>query len=121
MADSYTFNMTLLSGDPLKTWRTGTMAITIDNEKVTGSVTIDNEYPDIELSGTVGGQCGMTGTQVCASGKSEKAEGDFFFSYRYDGFLADSTYMGGTAHILDYNAQESYTYVLQGYTSAREE
>lgn len=48
------------------------------------------------------------------SGSNATAQIDLWFDYAEDGFLAEVTYLGGVAEVLDYSGQETFAYQVQG-------
>lgn len=118
--EQYTFNVSLLQGGPLQVWQTGTLNLAVDSsDNVKCTLTIPGFYKDpFTLEGTSSpNQGGQAGSVVVAQGSSPESDNtEIVFSYTFDGFLYDCTYLGGTIYILDNAAQEGYKYVIQGYT-----
>jgi hypothetical protein len=115
----YAFNIALLDGAPLAVWQAGTLAVQIGGRVARGRLALPGFYKEaLELTGRVGAQYGQTGTLVTMTGKNSEIAGELTFLYDFDGFLTSTTFLGGTASILDNNAQETYTYVVQGATAA---
>jgi hypothetical protein len=119
VASNYTFSISLLNAtsDPnsgLQIWQSGTLAWdTTSAHLVSGSISLPGFYTEqIDFQGT-SSDC-ATGTLINASGKSSQAEITFSIVYNFDGFLYSGSYLGGLASMLDFNAQETYLYVMQG-------
>ena len=117
---NYTFSVSLLdaSANPseLQVWQRGTLTLdTSSSESVAGALTLPGYYKEpIPFNGSKVLPDEMSGTPVIASGKSSEAEITFTITYKYDGFLYDGSYLGGLVSMLDYSAQETYLYVIQG-------
>lgn len=120
---TYTFAVSLLdaSQDPnqLNVWQSGTMTLdTGAHSMVAGSLALPGYYGQpIPFSGSTVPPNTQAGTIVVGSGESSEARLEITFSYNFDGFLFSGSYLGGLASILDYNAQETYLYVIQGLSS----
>lgn len=120
MTTNYAFAVSLLDAsanpDALGVWQSGTLALdTGAPEAVTGVLTLPGFYSDpIPFSGSTVPPDTMAGTIVAASGQSAEAEITLTVDYRFDGFLYSGSYVAGLISILDYNAQETYLYVVQG-------
>ena len=56
----------------------------------------------------------QAGTTVVAKGKSSEVQMELTIVYNYDGFLYNGSYLGGMVSMLDFSAQETYLYVIQG-------
>lgn len=122
MATNYSFSVGLLDASPnpneLQLWQSGTLSLdTSSSEAVTGELTLPGYYKEaIAFDGSEVPPNTQAGTIVVASGQSSEAQIELTVSYRYDGFLYDGSYVGGLVSILDYSAQETYIYVIQGFT-----
>lgn len=122
MAEDYTFSVGLLNASPdpneLQVWQSGTLTLDIASpEAVTGALTLPGYYKDpIPFNGSAPAPDTMSGTVILATGQSSEAEITFTISYKYDGFLYDGSYLGGLVSMLDYSAQETYLYVIQGFS-----
>jgi hypothetical protein len=118
-SQEYVFNVVLLDGSPLAVWQPGTLALQVSGSIARGSLSIPGFYKEtMALAGTTSQSIGQTGTLVYVSGKTSEMSGDFAFIYSFDGFLTTADFLGGMASILDFGAQETYLYVLQGSTQA---
>ena len=113
------FNLSLLDQTPLQIWRSGTLTLSVDDSNnVSGSISLPDYYQNpIPFRGTAANSFGQTGMLVGAEGSSSEAEVNLAFICRVDGFLTNGTFLGGMATILDFQAQETYLYVMQGYMS----
>jgi hypothetical protein len=102
--------------DSLEVWQSGTMTLdTSSPESVTGILTLPGYYQDpIPFTGSEVPPQTQAGTIVVASGQSSEAEITQTIAYRFDGFLYSGSYLAGLVSLLDYNAQETYLYVIQG-------
>jgi len=120
MTTNCTFAVSLFdasgSSDSLGVWQSGTMTLdTSSPESVTGSLTLPGFYQEpIPFTGSEVPPETMAGTIVVASGQSSEAEITQTIAYRFDGFLYSGSYVAGLVSLLDYNAQETYLYVIQG-------
>ena len=120
MATNYTFSISLLdasqNSNTLAVWQSGTLTLdTTSGSPVSGVLTLPDYYKEpVPYSGTTVPPDTMSGTIVTASGQSSEVQITFTLSYRDDGFLYEGTYLGGIMSMLDFNAQETYTYVMQG-------
>jgi hypothetical protein len=123
MTTHYTFSVSLFdaSKNPngLQVWQSGTLTLdTSSATSVTGALTLAGFYKEpIAFNGTVVPSNTSTGTTVDASGESSEAQITFTIAYNYDGFLYNGSYLGGLVSVLDYSAQETYLYVIQGLSS----
>ena len=119
---NYTFSASLLNASPnpdeLQVWQSGTLTLdTSSPSSVTGALTLPDYFNEpIPFTGSEVPPETMAGTIVVVSGQSSEAQIECTFSYRYDGFLYDGSYVGGIVSLLDYSAQETYTYILQGFS-----
>jgi hypothetical protein len=118
-APIYTFAVSLLdAGYPpnggLQIWQSGTLTlVTTSAPAVSGTLSLPGFYAEqLLFEGTTSEVAG--GTLVNATGKSSEAQITFSFVYNFDGFLYSGSYLGGTANMLDFSAQETYLYVIQG-------
>jgi len=120
MTTNSTFAVSLFDAsggsDSLAPWQSGTMTLdTSSPESVTGSLTLPDFYQEpIPFTGSEVPPETMAGTIVVASGQSSEAEITQTIAYRFDGFLYNGSYVAGLVSLLDYNAQETYLYVIQG-------
>jgi hypothetical protein len=120
MSTNYTFTVSLLeaseNGSKLEVWQNGTLTLeTSSSASLSGALTLPGYYNEpIPFNGSTEPPNTMAGTIVGASGKSSEAEITFTITYNYDGFLYDGSYLGGLVSMLDYDAQETYFYVIQG-------
>ncbi len=119
---NYSFSVGLLDASPnpnqLQPWQSGTLALdTSSPEAVTGELTLPDYYQEaIPFEGSEVPPQTQAGTIVVASGQSSEAQIELTVAYRYDGFLYDGSYVGGLVSILDYAAQETFIYVIQGFS-----
>ena len=122
MATNYTFSISLLdasqNSNTLTVWQSGTLTVdTGSAPAVSGALTLPDYYKEpIPYEGTIVPPETMSGTIVTGSGESSEAQITFTLVYRHDGFLYIGTYLGGIVSMLDFSAQETYTYVIQGLT-----
>jgi hypothetical protein len=122
MATNYTFSVSLLNASPnpdeLQLWQSGTLTLdTSSSPTVTGALALPGYYQEpIAFTGSEVPPETQAGTIVVVSGQSSEAQIECTFPYRYDGFLYDGSYLGGIVSLLDYSAQETYTYVIQGFS-----
>ncbi len=120
MSAAYLFSVSLLdaSENPniLSVWQSGTMALdTSQPAAVTGVLNLPGFYKEpIPFSGATVPPGTQAGTIISVTGQSSEAEITLSLVYNLDGFLYDGSYLGGLASILDYGAQETYLYVIQG-------
>lgn len=120
MSTTYTFSVSLLdasvSPNGLQVWQSGTL--TLDSGSVTGALELPDfyKYP-IPYEGSAVSPSTLAGTTIEASGKSAEAQITFTVTYDFDGFLFNGSYLGGLISVLDYGAQETYLYVIQGLSS----
>lgn len=120
MSTSYTFSVSLFdaSGNQkgLQVWQSGTW--TLDTASMTGALALPGFYNDpIPYEGSTVSPSTSAGTTIEASGKSAEAQITFTVTYNFDGFLYNGSYVGGLISVLDYAAQETYLYVIQGLSS----
>lgn len=117
MGTDQTFNLSLLDQVPLQIWQSGTLTLSVDDSnQVSGNISLPDYYKNpIPFQGTATNSFGQTGTLVGADGSSSEAEVNLAFIFRHDGFLTNGTFLGGMATLLDFQAQETYLYVMQGY------
>jgi len=119
---NYTFNVGLLNASPdpneLQLWQSGTLTLdTASDASVSGVLTLPGYYKEpIPFSGSKVPPDTMAGQTVNATGQSAEAEITLAATYNYDGFLYDGSYLGGLISMLDYSAQETYLYVIQGFS-----
>jgi hypothetical protein len=118
---NFTFNAGLFDGNPLNNpnpdalqlWQSGTL--TLDDSSVSGVLSLPGYYKEpIPFTGSKVPPNQQSGTIIVASGKSSEVEIEFTISYGYDGFLYSGSYLGGLVSMLDYSAQETYLYVING-------
>src|SRR6185295_4589956 len=120
MTTNSTFAVSLFDAnghpDSLEVWQSGTMTLdTSSPASVTGTLTLPGFYQEpIPFTGSEVPPETMAGTIVVASGQSSEAEITQTIAYRFDGFLYNGSYVAGLVSLLDYNAQETYLYVIQG-------
>lgn len=120
MSTTYTFSVSLLDAsvnpNGLQVWQSGTL--TLDSGSVTGALALPGFYKDpIPYEGSAASPSTSAGTTIEASGKSAEAQITFTLTYDFDGFLFNGSYLGGLISVLDYGAQETYLYVIQGLSS----
>lgn len=120
MTTTYTFSVSLFdaSANPngLQVWQSGTL--TFDTDSITGALALPGFYKDpIPYEGSAVSPSTSAGTTIKASGKSTEAQITFTVTYDFDGFLFNGSYVGGLISMLDYGAQETYLYVIQGLSS----
>jgi hypothetical protein len=120
MTTTYTFSVSLFdaSANPngLQVWQSGTL--TLDTASNTGALALPDFYQDpIPYEGSTVSPATLAGTIIEASGKSAEAQITFTVTYNFDGFLYNGSYVGGLISVLDYAAQETYLYVIQGLSA----
>jgi hypothetical protein len=117
---NYTFSVSLFDANmnpsELQVWQSGTLTLdTSSAGSVAGVLTLPGYYKEpIPFNGSTVPPDSMSGPPVIASGESSEVEITFTITYRYDGFLYDGSYLAGLVSMLDYSAQETYLYVIQG-------
>ena len=117
MATDYTFSISLLqagyNSNELEVWQSGTL--TLDSAVNSGELSLPGFYKEpIPFEGSTVPPQTQAGTIVVAQGQSSEVQMELTFVYNYDGFLYNGSYLGGTVSMLDYAAQETYLYVIQG-------
>ncbi len=119
MANNYTFSVSLFdaSANPneLQVWQSGTLTLDTSSAPVAGALTLPGYYKEpIPFTGSTVPPNTQAGKIIVASGQSSEAEITFTIVYNYDGFLYSGSYLGGLVSMLDFSAQETYLYVIQG-------
>ena len=120
MTTNYTFSVGLLTASPnpdeLQLWQSGTLTLdTSSSSSVAGALSLPGYYQEpIPFEGATVPPETQAGTIVVAAGQSSEAQIEITLAYRYDGFLYSGSYVAGMVSLLDYSAQETYTYVIQG-------
>ena len=111
----WNFQIALYDRSPLQLWQAGTLELEQNGDEVAGTLSIPGFYSEsIPVAGTISNEGNYE--LVSAQGKSSQMQVQFWIMLRYDGFLTSSTFCGGLSQILDYQAQETYLYVMQGAT-----
>jgi len=113
------FALNLVQADPqtgkLQIWQSGTIAWVIGAQTppVQGTIRLPGYYKtDITFEGTTSQT--TAGTILIASGGSNEVQVDFTIAYKTDGFLFTGSYLGGLMNLLDFSAQETYLYIMEG-------
>lgn len=116
----YTFTFSLLwvpdQDSGIQVWQSGTLGVNVATpSNVSGSISLPGFYnEDITFQGTAVES--LAGTLVNASGGSSEVEARLSFIFNFDGFIYSGSLLGGMASILNYNAQETYLYIMQGFS-----
>jgi hypothetical protein len=119
MSTNYSFAVGLLdaSQNPsaLQLWQSGTLTLdTASPAALSGVLALPGFYSQpIPFSGSQVGST-MAGTTIDVSGQSSEAQITATLTYNFDGFLYSGSYIAGLVSMLDYGAQETYLYVVQG-------
>lgn len=124
MNTHYVFTTTLFDASAnqstLQPFLTGT-TLTFDAsvpDNVTGALMLTGYLNEpVPFTGTTTEPGTAAGSTLVLSGHSSEAQITLTLTYNFDGFLYDGSYVGGLLSILDFAAQETYLYVIQGQSA----
>lgn len=110
------FNASTDPNTPLELWQSGTLDVNLSGKPaVTGVLNLSGFYSEpIPFSGGIQPAETGPGTIVSVAGQTSQVQISITAEFEEDGFLYEGTYIAGLVSMLDFSAQETYLYVLQG-------